>query len=296
MIRIQLFSDQIQMPFINVTGFNAFQTADRLSWHKHHGFELTFVHKGIVHWEIHNHPTQHLTNGYASLMPPHVAHRGLDEVTYPCEMTYIVFQPGDQETLRHTPFTQHEMNEIYRIFSMAGPGIVKINSFVIELLRQLKKIFFLFQSDESQTHLLPMIRGILCQIIIECAFAFRQSESLEVSNEIQASIEYMEKHCSEDIGIKTIADVINKSESYLYNAFKNEVGLTPNEYILKLRLEQTREELLATDKSITEISLDAGFTTTQYFSSTFKRYFGCTPSNYRKMIKRPNDDTMYYFP
>jgi AraC family transcriptional regulator len=71
------------------------------------------------------------------------------------------------------------------------------------------------------------------------------------------------------------------SRFHLHRAFSRMVGETPKQYTLRLRLEGAAARLLASDASITEIALDAGFSGHEVFSRAFRRHFGKTPASYR---------------
>ena len=295
-LHIMINGDQLKMPLISMTGYNSFIKANYLGWHKHNGFELTFALKSSVIWEIEDDSKQHLSSGHISLVSPHVAHRGMDDVTQPCEMVYIVFEPMKKDCLLNTSFSASDMEDIHTIFSNAGNSMIKANDLIFNLLYEYRKTLFLYVAKSSHYMVESQLRGLLSQIILQCALSFKNNEELQLSHEIQIALDYIKENFTEDIEIKHVADHIHKSTTFLYNTFKKEIGQAPNEYILRLRLEKACEELRASDKSITEISFDAGYTSTQYFSKMFNRFTGRTPSSYRKNQNIDNFVSIKYYP
>jgi AraC-like DNA-binding protein len=295
-LHFMILGDQLKMPLISMTGYNSFIKAEYLGWHKHNGFELTFALKSSVIWEIEDDSKQHLSSGHISLVSPHVAHRGMDDVTHPCEMVFIVFEPLKNDALSNTPFSASDMENIYTIFSSAGNKMIKANDFIFNLLNEYRKALVLYEAKSSHYMIESQLRGLLSQIILQCALSFKDNEELQLSREIQIALEYMKEHFTEDIEIKHVADHIHKSTTFLYNTFKKEIGQAPNEYILRLRLEKACKELKSSDKSITEISFDAGYTSTQYFSKMFNRFTGRTPSSYRKNQNIDELISIKYYP
>ncbi|WP_437231204.1 helix-turn-helix transcriptional regulator [Planctomicrobium sp. SH661] len=58
--------------------------------------------------------------------------------------------------------------------------------------------------------------------------------------------------------------------------------MPPNDFLQRLRIKQAQTDLLETDLSITEIAFNNGFSTSQYFSTVFRKYTGDTPARFRK--------------
>ncbi len=81
----------------------------------------------------------------------------------------------------------------------------------------------------------------------------------------------------------------NYSYSYFLNNFKLFSGYSFTEYLLNIRLLNAANLLLSTDKPVTEIALETGFSTTSYFIFNFKKKYHMSPSVYRKSKNRNFD-------
>ena len=68
----------------------------------------------------------------------------------------------------------------------------------------------------------------------------------------------------------------------LSRIFRQELGLSPWEYLTRYRIRQARQLLRITNDSIADIALQVGFDDKAYFTRVFHRYTGCSPSIYRK--------------
>ena len=64
--------------------------------------------------------------------------------------------------------------------------------------------------------------------------------------------------------------------------FKESTGINISEYVNRLRVEMAKTALQFTDKSITDIGYEVGFSDTAYFTRMFKKCIGVTPKEYRK--------------
>lgn len=88
-----------------------------------------------------------------------------------------------------------------------------------------------------------------------------------------------------DLDINMICKEIGMSRASFYNRLKSIMDVSPNEYINKIRLEHAIILIKNSDFSFTEISEKTGFTSSKYFSTSFKLYTGLTPTQYKKQYK-----------
>ena len=77
------------------------------------------------------------------------------------------------------------------------------------------------------------------------------------------------------------------SRASLFNRVKALTGMGPSNYINKLRMECAAEMLRKTELSMTEIAERTGFSSSRYFSTTFKKYMGVTPTQYKSDSFQP---------
>lgn len=104
---------------------------------------------------------------------------------------------------------------------------------------------------------------------------------------IQAAVEYINLHITEDIVIDRICAASYMSKYHLCRLFKEKMGLTIMQYVLKTRITMAKEMLLNSVLSVTEISESCGFSSISYFSRAFKCDTGVTPLQYRRRNIKP---------
>jgi len=98
---------------------------------------------------------------------------------------------------------------------------------------------------------------------------------------LQAAIGVMQENIEDPVNIPAMARETGLSVRQLQRLFLQNTGLTPHRYYMKLRLQHARELLLYSDRSITEVAICVGFTSTSHFATCYKRVFGVKPSETR---------------
>lgn len=84
------------------------------------------------------------------------------------------------------------------------------------------------------------------------------------------------------LGVAFLCTELGISRAGLYNKLKALAGMGSNDYITKLRIERATWLLNHTSLSINEIADQTGFSTARYFSTVFKQYMGCSPTQYKE--------------
>jgi AraC-like DNA-binding protein len=86
---------------------------------------------------------------------------------------------------------------------------------------------------------------------------------------------------AQPLDIESLAAVAHVSEAHFIRTFKATFGETPHRYLQRRRVERAMFKLVETDRSVTDICFDVGFTSLGTFSRTFHDIVGCTPTEYR---------------
>ena len=95
-------------------------------------------------------------------------------------------------------------------------------------------------------------------------------------------IDYIRDHLGEELNLTRLARVACFSKYHFHRIFRTLLGETVNEYARRVRLEKAVRMLtLEVDKSILEIALDCGFSSSRNFAKIFKSHFGVTPTYVR---------------
>jgi transcriptional regulator GlxA family with amidase domain len=91
----------------------------------------------------------------------------------------------------------------------------------------------------------------------------------------------MDRDYAKPLDVPTLARIAYVSEAHFIRTFRDTFGETPHRYLQRRRVERAMFLLRETDRSVTEISLDVGFSSLGTFSRTFTEIVGDPPTTYR---------------
>ncbi len=101
---------------------------------------------------------------------------------------------------------------------------------------------------------------------------------------ILPALEYANENFASRITLDEMCGEMNIDKYNFCKQFKGATGITFFDYLGYLRLRRAEELLISTDKNVTEISLECGFSSLQYFNRFFSERTGYSPTAYRKML------------
>ncbi|MGI6175911.1 MAG: AraC family transcriptional regulator [Christensenellales bacterium] len=110
-----------------------------------------------------------------------------------------------------------------------------------------------------------------------------ETGSANTRNLVRDIKEYMEKNFMSDITLTDLANHFYISTYYLSHIVKKEMGYSPMQYIMNLRMGKAQHLLMTTDASVVSTAQTAGYENFSYFTQLFKRHTGMTPNEFRKV-------------
>ncbi|MBE6716991.1 MAG: helix-turn-helix domain-containing protein [Ruminococcaceae bacterium] len=111
------------------------------------------------------------------------------------------------------------------------------------------------------------------------------SGSGNIQQIISTILEYINENFK-TVSEMDVAEHFSISYSYFSRSFKQIMNMSFKEYINYLKINEAQRLLLTTGKSITDISLELGFSSSSHFINVFKKYKNCSPKQYKKNITK----------
>lgn len=157
----------------------------------------------------------------------------------------------------------------------------------VMLGRELIAVLYFTGSRERLAEIRKYATFTAALIQLECE-AFLQSRSLQSRGRkedhyVRACQHFIAQNYQRNIGLAELAEELNLNPNYLGPILLRETGMTFREHLMEKRLHESLIYLeLHPLVPIYEIAMQCGFSDSNYFSTVFKRHFGCTPFSLRR--------------
>ncbi|MCQ6560768.1 AraC family transcriptional regulator [Paenibacillus mendelii] len=258
--------------------------ADTIAVHWHEFFEMAFVTSGEG-THILNGTSYPLTRGSLFLLSPADFHEIVPSPGTPVELYNFIFS---ERTLREDLYYDSFQSAADLQYTFEGERLAVIES---EFMR------IWMESSNRQFATPIVIQGALERIVIELARALRATPLTDLSaqgsssNEshaqtaVRKTLTYLQHHFRESITLDDAAKQARLSPNYYSECFHKQFGISFQTYLQELRLQFAGSLLKVSDLPVTEICFAAGFNTLPHFERMFKRKFGLSPRQFRKLAE-----------
>lgn len=114
-----------------------------------------------------------------------------------------------------------------------------------------------------------------------------------VVNQLTIVLDFIDSHYSENVSLEQAAQLAGFSKFYFTRLFKEYTNQTFYEYLTGKRIRAAEQMLLIPKFPVTEVSIQAGFSSLSSFNRTFKRNKGCSPTEYRNLYAQSSQQNYY---
>lgn len=272
--KISTFPNEIGIKDIPLLGKLFYKNASiPLPMHTHENMmEICYLYKGKQNYILNN--------------KQYTLYGGDMFITYPWEMHGTGTNPEEKSVLywMHVDLSNSknfiglpnkESKLLYDSLINLNLRLFKIGPSIKNLFDEFIEIFM----SESPLKIIKL-KNILISILLEIV-SFKNN-SITITTDINNALIFIKNNIGDPITIESLSRISNLSESRFKQKFKEQIGIPPNEYIWRKKVDCAKQLLKTTDSNLTEIAYRLNFGSSQYFSNTFKKYTGMSPSQYKK--------------
>lgn len=253
----------------------------RIDWHWHHELEFLYTAEGTALCLIGTSKIE-LHKGCGIFINSGVLHRF--EAQSSTFTPNIVFSPtllAPENSLIYEKYILPVISSSvpYQVFSPS-------NTFGKQVLQLLSQICTIQETKPDNELCTIQLLFQLWNILQKNMDWTSDSNSIHRLNHkqarLQAMMQYIHDHYMEEITLETIAASASISKSGALHIFQTGIHCSPVAYLIQYRLAQAAEQLYITQKSVSSIAEETGFTSSGYFCRKFRQYYHMSPNEYRK--------------
>lgn len=251
--------------------------------HCHKNVEVCMMTDGACDIVV-NGETITVRPGEMMVIFPHMIHSFHMRAFRPCSFLQIHFQPDsfswvEPKVAEKIKFLSYMTDE--RSAYLLLPFSKQLRACVERICTEMSAKEQKFSLSLSKIYIYEMVFLLSREI----SQGYRRIFNIENPLVVRA-IQYISDHMEEKIGLSDVAEACQVSPRYLSAAFKDVINLTVNDYINVSKMDKAMRWLTESELSMTEIASRLGFSSTQYFSTVFKRYTHVTPGEYKAMAAK----------
>lgn len=251
--------------------------------HQHLAVEIMYVISGACVVEAQNEAIE-MKKGEFIMLDSLVPHRLVVAEGRPCRMLNLefVFTVNEQ----HYPSVRQlaiDNPSLRRLLDRRDPYYVyKDPNDVYRILHSL-----VVELDDRNRESDWQVQLLLGQLMLRVAQLIDREEELQASDGSQSTyvrkaLEYIHQHYDFELKVEDIAAAVNLHPGYLHRIFKQQLGMTPVQYVTEFRMGKAKMLLTNTNIPVSDIADYVGLSNRQYFSFVFKKHTGQSPLEYRR--------------
>ena len=274
---------QSPLPGVDEIGSVQWKRGPQQDLHSHGAWwELNAFYRGAQRYrlgsDIVDIPAKHVL-----VVPPGVEHGPVAGAVNSGECYWLRFDPFADDWCAELPDIdrQHMQQDMKRC---AQARVVDLGEAGMTAFRQLIE-----RHKHSGVHWRHMAYASMIELFNYLCLGLSHIEmetpAEQYSPDIQRVVTYLRQHIGEETSSEFLADLAAMHSRTFHARFLKETGYTPMQFRTRARLDWAEEVLRTTSRSVIDIAMNAGFSSSQYFATIFRRQIGCSPQEYRNRYR-----------
>lgn len=253
--------------------------------HKHEVFELNYVENGEGVLRIVGDSAETIGNRDLVLITsPDLEHVWEQDKCKSEDIREITVQFFFDFNSSYSLFNRTPLLPIKRMFEKARKGV----AFTPEAIDKVYPLLDSLSSTKDKFYSVINFLTLLYELSLAdgtrelASSSFAKVDVDSESRRILKVKDYISKHYTEEIRLADLADLVGMSTTSFSRFFKLRSGKTLSDYVVEMRLGVASRQLVDTTNSVSEICYDCGFNTLSNFNRLFRKYKGCSPTEFRE--------------
>lgn len=268
------------LPFIKRIGVLNDKQAHRIQWNSHAGLEVHFVLKGMCTWEVADRDEAVAVPGGAFMViPAGVRHRPVGENAAPSNRIGVIYETAPRVSAAGVSLLPSDLDRLFRVLESHAFSLHAIPPGLLHILKEIRNEVEGFNVADNGLRL----RILNELLLVETARTLEDGGTFLPRNGsvVQQVCEWISDHLDSRFSIDGLVRLSGYGRSRFFTLFVEETGMTPNDYVVRQRIERAQKLLREDDRSILAVALACGFKSASTFSATFAKFTGVSPRAFR---------------
>lgn len=249
-------------------------------WHAHGEVQLLFCFKGEFGYEFAGRPGAVLTAGHYIAIPARLKHRHMQAIDPAGHRIELLVRPPRAEAA-YSLFPRSVARSLLASLLEKACRPVQASRDLVRVFLRLDALAELGEGSLSPGQL-ALARTLAALALQSCAVDDSEMQKAKPETRLMdEATAWLETHFAENVRMDALVAYMGYSRSRLFDLFRRNTGLSPADYLSRYRIRMARIMLEKTDRKISDISRECGFSSAQYFNAAFRRQTGLTPSAWR---------------
>lgn len=251
--------------------------------HSHEFYEMVFIHKGSGIHKINGQAYTMLSGDFYMMSPADHHEYSIDN---DIKLTNILFKKTlfskpewiSLEELAGLHFIKNDPNGPHKI-ALSVQHKVLVEGYLEALINE-------FENQDNGWVLASKANLISCLVTINRAFFNygKQTKGQDFKNlPIRDTLQHIHQNYKQPLNASLLAKRVHISTAYFSELFKKETGLSLNQYLNKIRIDNARVLIEGNSLNISEIAQAVGIDDHNYFSRIFKKHCGISPTEFKNI-------------
>lgn len=240
--------------------------------HYHDYYELYFLEQGERH-HMEEEQLFHIQKDEFLLFAPYTMHHSYGDIDVPFQRIVLYFRTDSGVNLN----ILNAIDTQSGIFHPNEEDLISIHALLNEIL---------MTEQSNDIHKEDALSILLNMLLLRILRVKKIAPASLKHNRITDVINYIHEHYNEDISLEKLGNEFFISPYYLCREFKKYTNRTIIQYLNVTKIMKAQRQIMETDKNLTQIALDNGFSNLTHFNRVFKSVTNRTPSSYRREYKK----------
>ena len=243
--------------------------------HRHADDELIFCLRGRLAYDFGRGKSVVLAAGTALFIPAGTKHVLSGGVNTPGTRMGFHLRKNLTPTAAFRVFTAADYRIVRERFGAAALKPFRLDAAAFAAVRELSDLVKASSALPSERALL---RICACNVLLRLGRVLSRPLVNPLPKMMDEAVAYLHEHLAEPVGVNDLVLRMGYGRSRLFELFKAHTGLSPNDYLVRLRIQKAEGLLKTGEGSVAEVARACGFADPTYFAAVFRKYTGRTPT------------------